>query len=767
MKKKYIIGSVVALSLSLCSYELGRYKGAEKNESNQVNYVEHTASSKEKAEVKIEELTPEQVSAKENNAAEQIVIKITDQGYVTSHGDHFHYYNGKVPYDAIISEELILKDPDYKLQEADIVNQVNDGYIIKVNGHYYLYLSNKENPTNVRSKEDIDWQRHQYGQAQTNAGQLTEAAALAKEQGRYTTDDGYVFNPSDIIEDMGDAYLVPHGAHFHYIPKSELSPDELRLAQSYWKRRGQMITDYPKPQLPRYIHQAPRPSEPQPAGTTLFTPNRPKQAVKPMIQPALPTEEEVIHLLKELYALPLDKRYVEEDGLVFDPVQITNRVERGVVIPHGNHYHFIPYSKLSALEQKIAKMIPLGRRFPSLTNLKGVGIVRGQQTSKPTKPTNPLQPTRPEPAPTPSKPSSDKPKASITSQATLLAPKKDISATYKDFYQAAYQLIASVAGEQADQVAYDKLNQLVMALNGEPTDKVGLTRSILACISLLQYPERIGKPNSKIAYTAQELQVATLAGMYTTSDGYIFEASNIISDEGDGYLTPHMEHSHYIPKKDLSVTEQEEARRYVVEAGLQDKEEALIPPATSEKAIDIYNRVEPAKLVPVEDMPYRSAYVVDLQNEQIIIPHHNHYHNLSLYLFDTGHFEAPEGYTLEQFLATVKYYVLHPAERPASADGYGISSDYGKISEDYDDEDEDDASYEPDEDELEQQRLAGEYGMPVEEFQKKLVILAGKYNLSIENFSYQPEQKTISLLGKAGRTVVVSLETMTELPVGG
>ena len=48
--------------------------------------------------------------------AEQIVTKITDQGYVTSHGDHFHFYNGKVPYDAIFSEELVMKDPNYQLR---------------------------------------------------------------------------------------------------------------------------------------------------------------------------------------------------------------------------------------------------------------------------------------------------------------------------------------------------------------------------------------------------------------------------------------------------------------------------------------------------------------------------------------------------------------------------------------------------------------------------------------------------------------------------
>ena len=45
--------------------------------------------------------------------------------------------------------------------------------------------------------------------------------------------------------------------------------------------------------------------------------------------------------------------------MVFDPAKITSRTPNGVAIPHGNHYHFIPYSSLSALEQKIARLIPL------------------------------------------------------------------------------------------------------------------------------------------------------------------------------------------------------------------------------------------------------------------------------------------------------------------------------------------------------------------------------------------------------------------------
>ena len=79
------------------------------------------------------------MSKKRGINAEQIVIKITDQGYVTSHGDHYHYYNGKVPYDAIFSEDLLMKDPNYRLRTEDIVNEVKGWICYQVNGQYYVY----------------------------------------------------------------------------------------------------------------------------------------------------------------------------------------------------------------------------------------------------------------------------------------------------------------------------------------------------------------------------------------------------------------------------------------------------------------------------------------------------------------------------------------------------------------------------------------------------------------------------------------------------
>ena len=332
MKKKYIVaGSALVLSLSLCIYALNQHQVEGKKDNNRVSYVDGKQDTQ-----KTENQTPDQVSKKEDIQAEQIVVKIPDQGYVTSHGDHFHYYNGKVPFDAIFSEELLMKDANYRLKDADIVNEIKGGYIIKVDGKYYVYLKDAAHADNIRTKDEIERQKQGHTH---DAPTSNSAVTLARSQGRYTTDDGYIFNPSDIIEDTGDAYIVPHGGHYHYIPKSSLSASELAAAQAYLSgtRKQASVTDY-------------RPSP----NTTSQTSNLSQEAETPSNP-----EESLQTLLQQLYALPSSQRYAESDGLIFDPAKISSRTPSGVAIPHGNHYHFIPYTKLSALEEKIARMIPL------------------------------------------------------------------------------------------------------------------------------------------------------------------------------------------------------------------------------------------------------------------------------------------------------------------------------------------------------------------------------------------------------------------------
>lgn len=715
INKKYLAGSAAALILSVCSYELGLYQARTVKENNRVSYVDG-----KQAAQKTEDLTPDEVSKKEGINAEQIVIKITDQGYVTSHGDHYHYYNGKVPYDAIISEELLMKDPNYTLKDEDIVSEIKGGYVIKVDGKYYVYLKDATHADNVRTKEEINRQKQEHSQHREGGTSANDGAvALARSQGRYTTDDGYIFNASDIIEDTGDAYIVPHGDHYHYIPKSELSASELAAAEAFLSgRSGQLNTaTYRRTNNNSASYDVDRwtPSyNNQGSGyTNTNTANNSSDDSQ-----ASQSDEDIDGLLKQLYGLPLSQRHVESDGLVFDPAQITSRTARGVAVPHGDHYHFIPYSQMSELEERIARVIPLRYR-----SNHWVPDLRPEQPSpQPTPEPSPSPQPAPNPQPAPSNPIDEKLvkqavrkvadgyvfeengvsryiRAKKLSAETVAAidsklakqeslthklgsKKTNLPSSDRGFYNKAYDLLARVhqdlldnKGRQAD---FEALDKLLERLNDASSDKVKLVDDILAFLAPIRHPERLGKPNAQIAYTDDEIQVAKLAGKYTTEDGYIFDPRDITSDEGDAYVTPHMTHSHWIKKDSLSEAERAAAHAYA-------KEKGLTPPSTDHQnsgnteakgAEAIYNRVKAAKKVPLDRMPYNLQHTVEVKNGSLIIPHYDHYHNIKFEWFDEGLYEAPKGYSLEDLFATVKYYVEHPNERPHSDSGWGNASDH-------------------------------------------------------------------------------------------
>ena len=715
INKKYLAGSAAALMLSLCTYELGLYQARTVKENNRVSYIDG-----KQAAQKTENLTPDEVSKREGINAEQIVIKITDQGYVTSHGDHYHYYNGKVPYDAIFSEELLMKDPNYRLKDEDIINEVKGGYVIKVDGKYYVYLKDAAHADNVRTKEEINRQKQEHSQHREGRTSANDGAvALARSQGRYTTDDGYIFNASDIIEDTGDAYIVPHGDHYHYIPKSELSASELAAAEAFLSgRSGQSnMPSYRRTNnnsassdvdrwTPSYNNQG-----------SSYT-NRNTSNNSSDDSQASQSDEDIDSLLKQLYALPLSQRHVESDGLVFDPAQITSRTARGVAVPHGNHYHFIPYEQMSELEERIARIIPLRYRSNHWVPDSRPAEPSPQQTPEP----SPSPQPAPNPQPSPSNPIDEKlvkqavrkvangyvfeengisryiPAKKLSAETAaaidsklakqeslshkLGAKKTNLPSANREFYNKAYDLLARVhqdlldnKGRQAD---FDALDKLLERLNDASSDKVKLVDDILAFLAPIRHPERLGKPNAQIAYTDDEIQVAKLAGKYTTEDGYIFDPRDITSDEGDAYVTPHMTHSHWIKKDSLSEAERAAAQAYAKEKGLTPPSTDHQDPGNTEAkgAEAIYNRVKAAKKVPLDRMPYNLQHTVEVKNGSLIIPHYDHYHNIKFEWFDEGLYEAPKGYSLEDLFATVKYYVEHPNERPHSDSGWGNASDH-------------------------------------------------------------------------------------------
>ena len=487
INKKYLAGSAVVLALSVCAYALNQHQAPENKENNRVSYVD----GKESDSKKNENLTPDQVNQKEGIEAEQIVTKITDQGYVTSHGDHFHFYNGKVPFDAIFSEELVMKDPNYKLSDGDIVNEIKGGYIIKVDGKYYVYLKDASHADNIRTKDQIEKQKQEHT---SDSSSTSNEVIAARAQGRYTTDDGYVFNALDIIEDTGDAYIVPHGGHYHYVPKSALSSSELAAAQAYLAGRGsqQSLTEYkPIPSV--------EPSH---------------QVEKPATSNPVQEENNLQKLLEQLYALPVSQRYKESDGLVFDPAKITSRTPNGVAIPHGNHYHFIPYTSLSALEQKIARLIPLS------------GLVT---------PSNPVE--------TPSK------------------PNEDHDHGHDDVYHQHEEDHDHDHGFDADRVISEDDQGFVVS-HGDHNHY--FYKKDLTAQQIKEAQEHLkGKTEVKPNPSDDHHDKDGHNHHHGEDHDHGFAIDRVISEDDQGFVVSHGDHNHYFYKKDLTAQQIKEAQEHL------------------------------------------------------------------------------------------------------------------------------------------------------------------------------------------------------------
>lgn len=541
INKKYVLGSVALLALSLSSYELGRFQAVQTSkEPNRVAYIEGNQAS-----TKSENLTPDEVSRREGINAEQIVVKITDQGYVTSHGDHYHYFNGKVPYDAIISEELLMKDPNYQLKDSDIVNEIKGGYVIKVDGKYYVYLKDAAHADNIRTKEEIKRQKQEHS-SNHGGGSNDQAVVAARAQGRYTTDDGYIFNASDIIEDTGDAYIVPHGNHFHYIPKSDLSASELAAAQAFLSGKGGQLStvEYRSSRGETRSSVRTSPSE---------TPQNP--ATAPESQ-----NEDLASLLQELYALPLSQRHVESDGLVFDPAQITKRTANGVAVPHGDHFHFIPYSQMSALEEKLARNLPIG----------GQPIQSHADNPKPSsseKPSSTIKPNFNLNTPAPNRGTGG---AYTTDDGYVFSPTDVIEDTGDAFVVphgnhfhyipksdlSAGELAAAQAYWNGKQGAHSSTSSSKPSSNNVKPAQPSLTETP----NLTVIPTYHQNQGEDISTLLSELYAKPLSERHVESDGLVFDPAQIIKRTANGVAVPHGDHYHFIPYSQMSDLEQKIAR---------------------------------------------------------------------------------------------------------------------------------------------------------------------------------------------------------------
>ena len=154
-----------------------------------------------------------------------VVTAITEDGYATLHGDHSHFEKGLVPYNAKFIDSLVYKNDSYTLKDEDIQYEVAQGYIIKIEGKYYYYPKKGVTQSNIvdeKTAKEITAHAHHHAHSSSSNSNSNSSSSH---------EDNYTFNPSDIVSETADGYVVRHGDHYHYIKKSSLSSSQLSQAK--------------------------------------------------------------------------------------------------------------------------------------------------------------------------------------------------------------------------------------------------------------------------------------------------------------------------------------------------------------------------------------------------------------------------------------------------------------------------------------------------------------------------------------------------------
>ena len=305
-----------------------------------------------------------------------VVSEITEDGYVTLHGDHSHYEKGLVPYNAKILDSLVYKNKDYKLKNEDIQYELAEGYVIKVNGKYYYYPKEGITQNNVVDEstgKEISAHAHHHH----HHGESSESKGSG---------DNYTFNPKDIVSETQDGYVVRHGDHFHYIKKSELSSTQLSQAKKAGVNSSlaSSAAGVTTPTSDGYIFKG----ESDIIGRNSFgfiVQHGNHQHIIPYSQlrgtqweyllndqgtTTNNTNTTVVNTPKTNVVNNNHHEHSSDhgDNYKFDPKDIVAEDENGYTVRHGDHFHYIPKNKIEkpAETVKPAPVIPT----PSLPEVK-------------------------------------------------------------------------------------------------------------------------------------------------------------------------------------------------------------------------------------------------------------------------------------------------------------------------------------------------------------------------------------------------------------
>ena len=521
-KKKMIItgacGSLVIGLSAFAGYEYGKHQAYET-----APLVQNTAQAK-----KINY---------SDKVSSVVVSEITEDGYVTLHGDHSHYEKGLVPYNAKILDSLVYKNKDYKLKNEDIQYELAEGYVIKVNGKYYYYPKEGITQNNVVDEstgKEISAHAHHHH----HHGESSESKGSG---------DNYTFNPKDIVSETQDGYVVRHGDHFHYIKKSELSSSQLSQAKEAGVNSSlaSSAAGVTTPTSDGYIFKG----ESDIIGRNSFgfiVQHGNHQHIIPYSQlrgtqweyllndqgtTTNNTNTTVVNTPKTNIVNDDHHDHHEHssdhgDDYKFDPKDIVSEDENGYTVRHGDHFHYIPKNKVEkpAETVKPAPAIPT----PSLPEVENVE--------------KPAETVKPAPViPTPTLPEVEKVEKPI--EAVKPAP-----------------VIPTPSLPEVE-----KVEKPAEAVNPTPV------------IPTPTLPEVKNEEKPKVEEPVVRPSILSFAGVqFETSDGFILNENTVGTPTSLGLVIDHNGHQHFVYYKQL----------------VNSKFEKLIPEKYLEQAKKEYKELE-------------------------------------------------------------------------------------------------------------------------------------------------------------------------------
>ena len=469
-----------------------------------------------------------------------VVSEITDDGYVTLHGDHSHYEKGLVPYNAKILDSLVYKNKDYKLKDEDIQYELAEGYVIKVNGKYYYYPKEGINQSNIvdeKTAKEISAHAHHHHHGEANE---------SKESG-----DHYTFNPKDIVSETADGYVVRHGDHFHYIKKSELSSSQLSQASKVETNSSlpASTAGITTPTSDGYIFKG----ENDIIGKNNFgfiVKHGSHQHIIPYSQlvgtkweylvnnteaPATTknTNTTVVNTPKSNIVNDSHHDHHEHssdhedsDGYKFNPKDIVSEDENGYTVRHGDHFHYIPKNKVEKPVENVkpTPVVPT----PSLP-----------EVNKVEKPMEAVKPTPVVPIP------------SLTEANKVEKPVEVVKPT-----------------PVVPTPSLPEVNKVEKPVENVKPSPVIPTPSL---------PEVNKEENKKANVTEVKPSVLSFAGVqFKTSDGFVLDENTVGTPTSLGLVIDHNGHQHFVYYKQL----------------VNSKFEKLIPQKYLEQAKKEYKELE-------------------------------------------------------------------------------------------------------------------------------------------------------------------------------